>query len=302
MDVGDKSGRMMSLSFSKGSILPVEKMGEQMERGENFVKKGLLALLSTTREYQRKGIELGRICRIAVLLEKGGLNYNNSIFFDLAERCISEQKDDGGWIDVYDSVWCASFLENFNNYEGNNEQVHNWLRKQNHVDGSWGRSKRDIGRIPITGLLSYLHPKISTKKSLNWLENEWKKELKTSPVLTYKGAFTLLAINETKYHPDDSDLIPRSVRLLIGQQNEDGGWGPCKGHPTGSDPFCTGVVLLSLLQNHKNINKSTIELGVDWLEKNQLDNGLWPYHYIEEGSAWAFYALSEGYKLLRSQQ
>jgi len=39
-----------------------------------------------------------------------------------------------------------------------------------------------------------------------------------------------------------------------------------------------------------------------WIKRNQLGDGLWADHYIEEGSAWCFYALTEGYKFLKGSQ
>ena len=75
------------------------------------IQKGLAALFLVLRQYLEKQIELERIVRVAVLLKISGVNQNNSIFQEIAKRCVAEQKDDGGWIGVEDSLWCLTFLK-----------------------------------------------------------------------------------------------------------------------------------------------------------------------------------------------
>ena len=60
--------------------------------------------------------------------------------------------------------------------------------------------------------------------------------------------------------------------------------------------------MTGLLQYPNRIDPKVITKGLKWIEKNQLQDGLWPDHYIEEGSIWSFYALTEGYKLLKERQ
>ena len=111
-----------------------------------------------------------------------------------------------------------------------------------------------------------------------------------------------MTLKSNNYQFDDSDLLNNTIDWLQSQQNEDYGWGPCKGQPIGSTPFCTGVALIGLLQYPDKIDQSIISNGLNWIENNQLENGLWPDHYIEEGSIWSLYALTEGYKLLKGKQ
>jgi hypothetical protein len=77
-----------------------------------------------------------------------------------------------------------------------------------------GRSKRDMHRIPVTGLALYLLPEIATEKKLEWLENTWSSELNS---LTYKAAYTILAFNKNEYKPKkNNNLI---LKLHLGWQN-----------------------------------------------------------------------------------
>ena len=265
-------------------------------------QKGLVALLHTIQEFFVKGIELERVSRVAVLLNQSGLDRNNSIFRQLADRCASEQKNDGGWLGVVDTLWCTSFLEVLGEYSESVESALIWLMKQKHDDGSWGKTERDIGRITVTGQLLYFLPQLASKSSLIWLEKKWKKELEINPKLTYKGAFTLMAFKRNDYQPMDSRLISQTIEWLEEEQNNDFGWGPWKEQPTGSSPFYTGVALAGLLQYPDKINPEVLGNGVKWLEEKQLENGLWPDHYIEEGSSWAFFAFTRAMAYLDSME
>ncbi|MBA7662615.1 hypothetical protein ES703_70644 [subsurface metagenome] len=266
------------------------------------IQKGLSALFLTLIQYLGKQIDLERIVRVAVLLKWSGVNQNNSVFQEIAKRCLAEQKDDGGWIEVEDSIWCVAFLKDFEEYSQAYKSGLIWVNNQKLQNGVWGKTKRDIGRIPITGLLLYLLPELSNVDSLKWLESELKREFGLNPKLTYKSAFALMASKKNNYQFSDSHLFNNTVNWLKSQQNEDYGWGYCQGHPVGSTPFCTGVAITGLLQYPDRIDPNVIVNGLKWIEKNQLEEGLWPDHYIEEGSVWAFYALTEGYKFLKGQR
>ncbi len=102
------------------------------------------------KQYLEKEIELERSARVAVLLMKSGVNKYNSIFQKIVKCCLSEQKDDGGWIGVEDSIWCVAFLKEFEECSQEYQRGLDWLKKQKLKNGSWGKTKRDIGRIPIT--------------------------------------------------------------------------------------------------------------------------------------------------------
>jgi hypothetical protein len=266
------------------------------------IQKGLAALFLILKQYLDKQIELERIVRVAVLLKKSGVNQNNSIFLEIAKRCLAEQKDDGGWIGVEDTVWCVAFLKGYEEYSREYKKGLEWLKLQRLENGGWGKIDRDIGRIPIMGTLLYLLPELSDTKGLSWLEREWKREFGSDPKLTYKAAFTLMAFRSCDRQFNDTRMFSDTTDWLACQQNDDFGWGPFRGQPVGSTPFNTGVVITGLLQYPEKIDPKVIADGIKWIEKNQLDEGLWPDHYIEEGSAWVFYALTEGYKFLRGRR
>jgi squalene cyclase len=300
MVAGKPAGEGVPVNAKNTNPLAIT-LDDNINGGILSIQKGVGALLSIIPEFLEKGIELERLSRIVVLLSETGLNQNNSILQYLVKRCISEQNKDGGWLGVVDTMWCASFLEICTRDSKPVESALTWLINQKHDDGSWGKSTRDIGRIPVTGPMLYFLPQLASESSLLWLEKEWSREFKHNPKLTYKGAFTLMAFKKNNYQPVDKQLVSKTIKWLETQQNDDMGWGPWKPHSVGSDPWCTGITMVGLLQYPDYISKKVIQNGVEWLKIKQLPNGLWPYHYIEKGSSWALYALALGYSYLHGE-
>jgi len=272
--------------------------GKDVPDIETAIHHSVISLSQIIRDFLNKDIELVRICRIAVLLKESGVNPDTVLYRKLAKKCIDMQRNDGGWTDVVETIWCTALLNIFNEFSNPVEKALKWLKGQKDKDGGWGKSKRDLPRIPVTGLLLHLLHQLSSDRDLKWLENKWNQEQELEPCLTYKAAFTLLAFSQNDYHPENQDLIAETVRWLSGQQNDNGGWGPWKGHPVGSDPWCTGISLMGLLKYPGKTPQKVSSKALKWLKEKQLPNGLWPCHYIEEGSSWAIYAMVSIYRKL----
>ena len=265
---------------------------------EAAIQRGIDSLSHIVREFLYKNIELLRVYRTAVLLKECGVNPFNQVFDELARKCIENQRKDGGWTDVEETLWCAAFLYIYENHSGSVIGAIKWLEGQEHKDGCWGRSVRDKARIPLTSLLLCFLPQLNSDVRFKWLENKWQQEQKMLPDLTYKSALTIMAFSRNNYKPGNKQLINKAIDWLCEQQNDDGGWGPWKDHPVGSDPWCTGICLTSLTHFPGIAPSDVIKNGLVWILKKQLSNGLWPYHYIEDGSSWALYALIKGNNLL----
>lgn len=269
---------------------------------ENSIRKCVTALSSLLVSYKTKEIDLERMARVAVLIIKSGGSKYSPILAEVANLSLKQQKKDGGWIGVEDSAWSVAVLKEYKEHSQAYNRGLDWIKEQQLPSGSWGKTNRDFGRITVTAIALFLLPELSTEGSLRWLEEEWKKEFSLNSKLTYKCAFSLMAIKEAGYQFTDSALFDNSLKWLENQQNEEQGWGPFKGHPVGSTPFCTGIALTGLLQHADKVDRNVIANGLKWIERNQLEDGLWADHYIEEGSAWCFYALTEGYKFLKGSQ
>jgi len=215
---------------------------------------------------------------------------------------MSNHRSDGGWIDVEETLFAVKILSLVNSsFATKIRKGTEWLLSQRNSDGGWGKTNRDISRIPVTGLLLHLLPELSDERAVNWLKEEWRKDFEGPTRLTYKGAFFLLGLSASGVSVDDCSLVQDTYFFLHNEQNDDGGFGPWKDHPIGSDPWSTGIVLLGLLSYQDLVKKDVIEGAVNWLVENQLPNGLWAYHYIEEGSAYAYWGLVEALKYLAKE-
>ncbi len=272
--------------------------GDDAPEIETAIHRGVIALSQIVLNFLEKDIELIRICRLAALLHESGVSAETAIFRDLAQKCIETQRDDGGWTDVLETMWCSTFLDLFGELSSPVEKAFQWISGQRNKEGGWGNNNRDSARIPVTGLLLYMLPRLSTDKDLHWLEEKWQQEQQNDPCLSYKAAFTLMAFGQTDYYPQKEGLTANAAHWLCDQQNDDGGWAPWVGHPVGSDPWCTGIAIAGLLQYPDEISKGALRKALQWLQEKQLPNGLWPYHYIDDGSSWALYSIVQGYRFL----
>jgi prenyltransferase beta subunit len=205
------------------------------------------------------------------------------------------QHPDGGWVDNEDTIWCTALLTMGQGHEQRLRLALDWLAQQRSEGGGWGRNPREPARIPFTAIaLRFLGPRIETEADRACLETMWASDLVADLKLSYKGGFFLLA-----QAPDcHSDLAIRTIEYLTLEANDDGGFGPWRGHPIGSDPWSTGICLAGLCRCPDLAPRSVIERAVEWLLRTQLPSGYWPYHFIDEGTAYAYWGLSEAAKLL----
>lgn len=156
-----------------------------------YSDRATMALHKMISEMFRKNIELARIIKCSTQLLMVGVS-SNSISDNIVNKCIESQYQDGGWVSVTDTIWNTKFLSFFGKFDKNIKNALDYLN-HNRVELGFGRSKRDIGRIPVTGLAFYLLPQLASKESLRWLENLWTSEKNS---LTYKAAYTLIAFKK----------------------------------------------------------------------------------------------------------
>jgi hypothetical protein len=255
-----------------------------------------LALAGTALSQSLRGIEarthsFERVCRIAVLV---GARADG-----LAERVGSGARRDGGWADVSETIWCLAFLKQVGRRDALIPGLQ-WLFGQRLEWGGWGQSARDVARIPITAIaLNYLAAEVGTETDWRCVECLWKEDLASEVQLTYKGGFFLLCQAQ---NPEPSiELVHCTLKYLEASQHEDGGFGPWKNHPIGSDPWSTGICLAGLCCHPNLVSRQVIERAVGWMCRTQLPSGLWPCHFIDEGSAYAYWGLREAIRVLEAK-
>lgn len=254
-----------------------------------YENRATMSLLNMCNEMFRKNIEIRRITKTCALLLMSGLSPHD-IPQKIIDKCLENQKNDGGYIGNTDTLWNIKFLKFYPQYKIECDRAINWLISDNGDEEGFGRSKRDMHRIPVTGLALYLLPEIANDKNLEWLEQTWNSELNS---LTYKAAYTILAFNENQYLPKTNrNLICETADWLNTQQEASGGFAPWLGHPVGENVYCTSIALLALISMQEDRYRNNIEKAYDYLCKTQLRSGIWAYHEIEDGASWGLYALS----------
>lgn len=259
-----------------------------------YKKTNLATATMTLIKAANDDTEIGRRALPACVLGQ----YSQSKPLISGKEIRESQQGDGGWININETVFLCVLSRLRPTLHDCYLAALSWLNSVRKTNSGWGMSDRDVPRIPNTGLLLHLLPELSNQDAVNWLMNEWKRDFQGSTRLTYKGAFFLLGLSASGVAVGDCSLIEETYSFLFHEQNNDGGFGPWKDHPIGSDPWSTGIVLLGLLSYPELVKREVIEKAVNWLAENQLPNGLWPYHHIEEGSAYAYWGLVEALKYL----
>lgn len=258
-----------------------------------MAKRAVSALAHFVHQAAQQELEPVRLARPGYAMLASGCSIRGTFPGDsLASYLIAGQRRDGGWADVEETLWCLAYLSAFGNrYEAQLANGKNWLMSVRLPCGAWGKSERDQPRIPVTALASVLVPETINVSGLEWLASQWEIDLASSTPLTYKGAFFLVAQahGQASY---DNNLVNRTIAYLSGEQEQDGGFGAWKGHPVGSDPWSTGVALWGFSRVGERASRQTIEQALSWLKSKQLSNGLWPYHYLDDGAAMALIGIS----------
>lgn len=267
-----------------------------MSRCNTLIHQCKLVLRECARQLFLRKVDVKRPARIYSLINDGDITAAEREIISLV---LDAQLNDGGWSDVEETIWCSELLARSGPmYKVHESRAITWLRAMQHADGGWGLSDRDASRIPTTGLALTLLPGLANERAIRWLTMEWQKDLDSEVKLTYKGGFALMALARCRDPIRDEDLVDGTLAYLQAEQNDDGGFGPWRNHPIGSDPWSTGITLAGLTSWPDKVDRRVIERAVEWLCATQLDSGLWPYHFIDEGSAYAYWGLTRAVEYL----
>jgi len=255
------------------------------------------ALADFVLHFSSKTTDQVRVARSLYALSLSGVDVNCNRFRIPLNNVLKGQRADGGWCDTEETAWCAALMRY--KYEPEYPIVRSatdWLKSVRRATGGWSRHCRDGARIPTTGLISALLPDIIEPSDIVWLTGEWRRDFEGPVRLSYKAGFVLLAMPEG----NADALVEKTVEHLFKDQNEDGGFGPWRNHPIGSDPWSTGVVLWGLSRWISMVDKAVVHKAVSWLERTQLPSGYWPYHYLDDGTSLALIGIVSAMKALAS--
>jgi hypothetical protein len=224
----------------------------------------------------------------------------NSVPSSLLKRCLSEQQSDGGWVSVVDTMWNLYFLRlmGVGIKDETSTSAVAFLNSNINQQQLWGRSCRDMSRIPVSGMMLSLLPDLANLERLYSLEELWLSERNS---LTYKAAYTLMAFRRTNFVPKNNSVIIDTINWLVASQRDDGSFAPWRDHPVASDVFYTGVAVVGLSCFPDLIPKSIFKRAQEWLLTHQLPQGIWRYHEIEEGALWGVWALTHTGRILKDK-
>jgi len=254
----------------------------------NKLKNALVTILD---DYLERKLPLRRVVFLSSILKMSSIELDS--FNKVSQRIISEQQPDGGWVDCEDTAWNIFFLSFYKNYSAQRLKAIQWIINEQPSKFGWGFCKRDLPNIPITSQVLLLVPELRSISEFKWLFNEWDKDINSTFNLNYKGAWYLLLMSSQHISNDfESFQIKQTENYLIREQRDNGSWGPWKSHPAPSCPFITGICCLALSRSYQithNIEiPDCLQKSIHWFNDTQLENGLFPTHYIEEGSAWCY--------------
>lgn len=257
------------------------------------------ALIAFLDDKVDRPFEALRLARTELALTIAGGKQESFVFSRLVARLDKKQSSDGGWSDPEETAWAAGLIRAVRGEkDAGFEAAKGWLRSERKAGGGWGRHPRDMARIPITGLVVALVPEVIEQRDVDWMRSEWQRDFEGPVRLSYKGGFFLLGTPRDQ----ENALVFRTIEHLAKDQNEDGGFGPWKGHPIGSDPWSTGVVLWGLSRWIEHVDPVVIEKALDWLRKTQLPSGYWPYHYLDDGTSLALIGAVSAMKALATKE
>lgn len=257
------------------------------------------ALCTFINDAIKRSLEPVRLARVGWTLISVGCESRFAVFSVLLDCLAEKQSPDGGWSDPEETAWAAGLIRAVKGKkDAGFAAAKSWLRSERKAGGGWGRHPRDMARIPITGLVSALVPDVVEQRDVDWMRSEWNRDFEGPVRLSYKGGFFLLGTPRDQ----ENALVFRTIDHLAKDQNEDGGFGPWKEHPTGSDPWSTGVVLWGLSRWIEHVDPLVIEKAIDWLRKTQLPSGYWPYHYLDDGTSLALNGAVSAMKALATKE
>jgi len=284
--------------FMRSDELSEPVTGEMISTN-TILTRAVTAMGSFTIDALHRKQSPTRVARAVFSLLQAGCSAYTQAFQTIAEHLYQNQQPDGGWSDPVETAWAAGIIGLVRGEKDDAfKSAKGWLNAARNTGGGWGHHARDHARIPATALISVLVPEVIKKTDLGWMTTEWQRDFESPVRLSYKAGFYLLAMPKDQ----KDELVAQTIAHLCQDQNDDGGFAPWKGHPIGSDPWSTGVVLWGLSRWVDQVDHAALEKALIWLQETQLPSGYWPYHYLDDGTSLALIGSVAALKSIKARE
>lgn len=242
------------------------------------------ALSAVLDDFLARRLAHRRLARLAGLMILASTRPPSRQLQRTAAYLEDSQRSDGGWVDCEDTAWSSFVVGEARGRSGlETKRAISWLASERSEDG-WGFCRRDSAAIPLTSQVRLLVPELRDARSSEWLRRAWTADLESPVQLSYKASWFLVARGDL---PEDDALASTTSAFLLADQRASGAWGPWKTHPAPDDCFATGLAMWAIATKMKGEQAtSALRKAVAWCSANCLHTGLFPTHYVEEGSAW----------------
>src|SRR5437660_6199749 len=80
-------------------------------------------------------------------------------------------------------------------------------------------------------------------------------------------------------------MIEEAVRVLLSEQNSDGGWGALKGKVSNTE--CTAFAVMALQSLQGKESTRSVQAGLSWLFRHQNSEGSWPLNDAAPTGSWS---------------
>jgi hypothetical protein len=80
---------------------------------ENVIENSFPVSIKLIKKMQEMGIEIGRRAKLGDMLIRIGHSKDNDLIKNVLIRCLEEQREDGGWGTIEETLICLRFIAHF---------------------------------------------------------------------------------------------------------------------------------------------------------------------------------------------
>lgn len=208
------------------------------------------------------------------------------LFQEGAKQLLALQHSSGGWpwsvsgeVDLDDTSLAVDILIRLGEEPSQYEKSIQLLLKSQKISGGWSAFGPQTAEVDTTchvatALYRMFGVNDAVTKGMEWVvsqqtrEGYWEAKWYESHIIGTSTAIATLRLAEDTYR----EAIDRGVSFLIGRQNQDGGWGMRVSTP---EETASALIALSSYTEMLDEHHTSINMGIQWLERSQKPSGLW---------------------------